>query len=228
MDNNTLYLILGLLVVIAIIYFLSRKREDSNPTPHITDENMHDALGNKHVNADTASSTNALREEQDHDSVLTREGQAAKKVQHENDEQLNRDHLTTDDHHPAVEPVHESAVDLDVDDHGSTVLDSDFPSVAYDELLSQNGLSGQSVRLEGQLASFFTEDLGVEGAQALGSLSMGTEGTSQLVALKFVQPILTEFKKGDKVAVFGRMQGLKENNNQSIPAIVVDRIEKIM
>ncbi|MGX7108456.1 hypothetical protein [Facklamia miroungae] len=224
LDTNTLLLILGLVIILGAIYFMSRKSKESNHKPQVTDKSMNDPLGPVHINSDTDSSTNALGEDQFKDSVPLREGQVAQKVQHINDETG----VIHDEANEAEEvkkpPLNNSEFESST---SSLREDSDYRLVDYQELMDNNGLKDQSVQLEGKMASYFTENLGVEGALALGSLSIDPEDPSKLVALKFVNESDHLLKVEDRVKVYGKMQGLKVSNQQSVPAMLVDRVEKI-
>ncbi|MBG9979880.1 hypothetical protein HZY91_00860 [Facklamia sp. DSM 111018] len=281
MDTTTILIILAIIAILAIILFTSRsKNKDTNITPHVTDEHYEDGLGVRHVNASTASSTNALNQEESDEVQIMNEGQAAQKVQHNEDHQadLSREDVkfTTFDHHKEtdeedifeqnnkdnlndhsdvreVETDSETIQEDDLDDHSSVkiveaenetdptmnmeeqtfnstspVQNQDLQTVTYEDLInSPNGMAGSQVTLTGQLASFFTEDLGVEGATALGSLNADENDRTKLVALKFINHDHFNLQSGDQVKLTGKMDGLKVSNKNVVPALTVEQVEKI-
>lgn len=280
MDTTTILIILAIIAILAIILFTSRsKNKDTNVTPHVTDEHYEDGLGVRHVNASTASSTNALTPEESDEGQIMNEGQAAQKVQHNEDHQadLSREDVkfTTFDHHKTkdeeeiveqntaenlndhsdvgVVEADEESVQENLEDHSSVKiveaenesdseinmedqtlnstsnqLNQDFQTVTYEDLInSPNGMEGSQVTLTGQIASFFTEDLGVEGATALGSLNSDENDRTKLVALKFINHDHFDLKSGDQVKLKGKMDGLKVSNKNVVPALTVEQVEKI-
>lgn len=101
------------------------------------------------------------------------------------------------------------------------------PAVSYEQLLnSPNGMKGQRVQISGGLASYFTEDLGVEGATALASLNVTGEDNTELIALKFVNPVSPKLATGDQIEVEGIMEGLKVNNQMVVPTMKVEKVNK--
>ncbi|MGF3214270.1 LPXTG cell wall anchor domain-containing protein [Facklamia sp. P12945] len=223
-DTSTLLLILGLVIILGAIYFLSRKSKDSNNKPQVTDKTMNDPLGPVHINSDIDSSTNALGEDPFKDNVPLREGQAAQKAQHYNDEigvNLDEASEAEDGKTPPLNNSQNAFTSSESFDHSS------YRFVHYQELIDNNGLKDEWVQLEGKIASFFTEDLGVEGAIALGSLSTSQEEPVNLVALKFINETDQTLNTDDHVKVYGKMQGLKVSNKQLVPAMLVDHFEKI-
>ncbi|MCR8968865.1 LPXTG cell wall anchor domain-containing protein [Facklamia sp. 7083-14-GEN3] len=224
LDTSTLLLIIGLVIILGAIYFLSRKSKDSNIKPQVTDKSMNDPLGPVHINSDKDSSSNALGEDQFKNSVPMREGQAAQKAQHFND-QMGVD----SDEASKVEELDTNTINSTQNSYSSneSFNHSSYRSVQYQEIVDNNGLKDEWVQLEGKIASFFTENLGVEGAIALGSLSTSQEESNNLVALKFINESDETLKINDHVKVYGKMQGLKVSSGQLVPAMLVDHFEKI-
>ena len=102
-----------------------------------------------------------------------------------------------------------------------------IPNVSYKQLInSPTGLKGQRVRLEGRVASYFTEDLGVEGATALASLNPIDAEDADLIALKFVNQVDPSITTNDRIEVEGEMEGLKVNNRMVVPTMRVDKVNK--
>lgn len=203
MDKNTIYLIIGIIAALIVLYLLFRKKDSSNEGPIVSDESMNDVLGQTHVNTDPHSSSNALTENQVDDAQHLREGAMASKVQRLNEETTTPGNFDSD-------------------------FDGEYQIVTYDQLLNDTNLAGQRVQIEGRLASFFTRDLGVPDATALGSLNPTGSDKFQLVALKFVEEIEeNDFNASDQVRVSGILQGLKVSGGSKVPALVVEAIERI-
>lgn len=100
--------------------------------------------------------------------------------------------------------------------------------VTYQDLIgSENGLKGEKVAIEGRLASFFTENLEVPMAKALGSINADADDPSKLVALRFIVEGPEGLQVGDKVRLVGHMDGLKLSDKDLVPAMTVESIERV-
>lgn len=100
--------------------------------------------------------------------------------------------------------------------------------VSYQDLISsENGLKGEKVTIEGRLASYFTENLEVPMAKALGSMNADPEDPSKLVALRFIVEGPEGLQVGDRVRLIGHMDGLKLSDKDLVPAMTVESIERV-
>lgn len=155
------------------------------------------------------------------------------------------DHLTHQGE-PVADPLGNKPADLGLDDSvkepeasvkedqavnltGETVTiettpATDHPTLTFKELLSQEkGAHGQ---LQGELVSFYTQDLQVEGAKALGSLLMDSQDSDQLVALKFLQEP-KDLETNQSIRVKGYLQSIDSVQETQVPAFVVESVEKL-